>query len=141
MIGGEEQTPGVGRGQEQLQTDRPLQRIDIGAVAVTEGHEPASRLAFDIHAEPSLRLGQNAVAELRHGVAGFGHGLAEHDLADIGADIGVLRQRLGDARGAGGEAAVALRAIAVELQMGQVDGPALRRLDGLQRGLDIAGHA
>ena len=78
---------------------------------------------------------------LRHGVAGGGDGLAEHDLADVDADVGAGVDRLRDARRAGGELAVAFGAVAVELDVGEVDRQALGRLHGRQRRVDVAGHA
>ena len=83
----------------------------------------------------------STVAVLRHGVAGGGDGLAEHDLADIDAEVGIAVDRLGDLRRPGGEFPVALGAIAVELHMGEMQRQALRRLDGRQRRLDVARHA
>src|SRR5215472_12186996 len=86
-------------------------------------------------------MGEAVVAILRHGVAGCGHGLPEHDLADIEADMGSAVDRLGDARGTGGEMPVALGAVAVELHMSEMERGALRCADGRQRSLDIAGNA
>ena len=86
-------------------------------------------------------MGQHVIAVLRHGVARSGDGLAEHDLADVEADMGIGVDRLGDAAAPGGEMPVALGAVAVELHMGEMQGRAFRRLDGRERGLDIAGNA
>ena len=141
MVGGEEDAPGILDQQEQLQPDRPLQRVDEIAVAVAERHQAAAALALDVHAEPLARLGEAAVAVLHHGVAGGGDGLAEHDLADIDADMLVAVHGLGDLGRARRELAVALGAVAVELHVGEVQRHALARAHGLQGGLEIAGHA
>ena len=88
MVGGEEHAPGIPHQQEQLQPDRPLQRIDEIPVAVPERHDAAARVAFDVHHHPLARAGEPRVAMLQHGVARGGDGLAEHDLADIDRDVG-----------------------------------------------------
>ena len=122
MIGGQEDAPGIADQEEELEADGPLQGIDEILVAIAEGHQAAAAVAFDIHADPLLRMGQHMIAVLRHGVAGSGDGLAEHDLADVQADMGIGVDRLGDAGGPGGEMPVALGAIAVELHMGEMEG-------------------
>ena len=55
--------------------------------------------------------------------------------------FGRLVDQLGDLRRAGGEVAVALGAVAVELDVRQVERQALRGADGGERRLHVAGHA
>ena len=87
MIGGQEDAPGVLDQQEQLEPNRPLQRVDKIPVAISERHQTAATVAFDIHADPLVRHRLAAIAELCLGIAGLRHGVAEHDLSDIEADI------------------------------------------------------
>ena len=83
MVGGEEYAPRVLHAQEQLQPDRPLQRVDEHTVAVTGRHHAAAGVALDVHAHPFVRVRVATVAELRHAVAGCRHCLAEHDLPHV----------------------------------------------------------
>ncbi len=53
----------------------------------------------------------------------------------------VLVDLFRDLRRTGGEFAVALGAVAVELDMGQVHGTPLDRIHGPERGVQIAGYA
>ena len=85
--------------------------------------------------------GKPGVAHLAHGVAGRGDGLAEHDLADVDRDVGAGVDQLGDGAGAAGEAGLALLAVAVELQVGEVDPAAFHAFDGGERRGVAAGDA
>src|SRR3546814_3731212 len=57
-------------------------------------------------ADPLVGMGVAPVVILHHGIARRGDGLAEHDLADIDADVLVAIHRLGDLRTARGKAAL-----------------------------------
>ncbi len=85
VVGSQEDTPGIVHQQKQLQSDTPLQGIDEITVPVTERHHAAAGIAFDIHGHPFVRMGVLVAAILHHGVAGGGHGLAEHDLPHVDA--------------------------------------------------------
>ena len=87
-----------------------------------------------------MRGAQAAVAVLRHAVAGGGDGLPEQDLADVGGDVLVAVDGLGNARGAGGELAVAFGAVAVELDVGQVQRVAFHAGHGVERGAERHGQ-
>ena len=50
--------------QEQLQPDRPLQRVDEALVAIAERHDAAAGVAFDVHRDPLVGRGEDAVAML-----------------------------------------------------------------------------
>ena len=63
MVGGEEDAPGIVDEQEQLEPDRPLQRVDEVLVAIAERHQPAAAVAFDVHGDPFVRRGE---ARLRY---------------------------------------------------------------------------
>ena len=71
----------------------------------------------------------------------IGHGLPEHHLTDVDGDVLGGVDRLGELRRGRGEAALALLAIAVELQMREMQRQVLGRRDGRQRRLEIAGQA
>ena len=141
MVGGQEHPPGIVQQQEQLQPDRPLQRVDIGIVAVAERHHAAAGVAFDVHRQPFAWVGQRSGATLRHGVGRCGHRLPEHHLPDVDRQGRRPVHRLRQRRGAGGEFAVAHIVVAVELDVCHVHRQPRRRLDGVQRRGDVAGDA
>ncbi len=138
VIGGQEDPPGVLDEEKEFETDCPLQRVDEVLLTIAERHQSAARIAFDIHRDPFIGLGMAAVAELRLRVAGLGHGWPEDELADIDADVAVAIDGVGNARCRRGEAALALGAVAVELDMRQMDREAFGRIDRRQCRLDIA---
>ena len=85
-------------------------------------------------ARPDLRV-------LAHRVARRGDGLAEHDLADVDADLRVRVHRLGELQRGRRELLRPLVAVGVELDVRQVRRQAFERGDGLERRADVAGHA
>ena len=142
MIGGEEDAPGIVDQQEQLQADRPLQRVDEALVAILERNDAAAGIALDVHHDPLLGVGRACVDELAHRVAGRRAGLAEHHLTDVDRDILVLAfTSFGDARGTRGELHVAFGIVAVELDVGEMDGQAIDAADRIERRLDAARDA
>ena len=86
-------------------------------------------------------LAWSAGVELAQHVGRDRHGLPEHDLADVDGHVLGRVHRLREPRRGRREAAFALLAVAVELQMGEMQRQALRRRDGRERGLDVAGDA
>ena len=77
------------------------------------------------------------VDELAHRVARRGAGLTEHHLADVARDVLVGVDRFGDRCGGRRKLQVAFGAVAVELDVRQVDRQAFRASDGRERRLDI----
>ena len=86
-------------------------------------------------------MGVAAVAVLRHAVAGGGDGLAEQDLPHVGGDVPSPVDGFRDARSAGRKLAVAFGSVAVELDVREMDGPAVGRVHSRQRGIHVSGHA
>ena len=49
--------------QEDLEPDRPLQRVDVALLAVAERHDAAARIALDVGADPLARTGEADVRD------------------------------------------------------------------------------
>ena len=77
-------------------------------------------IAFDVSAHPFAGVADVGVGDLAHAVAGSGHRLAEHDLADIDADVVHAIDAFRDARRGGRKFLVALGAVAVKLNVRQM---------------------
>jgi len=138
MIGRQEDSRRVVDHQEQLQADRPLQRVDELPIAIAERDRPAPRFAFDIDQGRLPWPGEAEVGVLVHRIAADGDRLTEHHLADIDRDVGMLTQR-GDQFGRGGGEGLAIpAAVTVELGVGEVDREAIGGADRGQRAGDVA---
>jgi hypothetical protein len=83
MVRGQKDTHRVGDAQEQLQSDRPLQRMDILALAVSERNDAAPCLALEILKDDLARQRQRSMLELMHRIRRQCDGLSEEHLADV----------------------------------------------------------
>ena len=140
MVGGHEHAPGIIHEQEYFQADAPLQGVDKIFVPVTERHHAAAGIAFDIHADPFIRMGMNMSPVLHHGICGGGDRLAEHDLTYVNGQVRVQVYRLCYLRRRGREFPVPFLPVTVELYVGQVHWLALGRSNGIERRPVIARH-
>src|SRR5262249_55507470 len=132
MVGCEEHSPGVVDQQEQLHADGPLYGvIEIGRAVVVRHNAGAVGVAVEYH--PLPRAGLITRLELPQNVERHRHGLAEHDLTYVdGHALGCVHG-LGEARCRRREAASALLAVAIELQMGEMKRQSLGSCDGCKR--------
>ena len=95
MIGGKHHPPGVFRHQEKLKADGPLQGVGINMLLVFERNNPAPALAFSIAVDP-FPLFHVAQHPGQRRICRHANGFSEHDLTDIGTDIGVLIDKIRD---------------------------------------------
>ncbi len=126
MVGGEEHAPGIIDQQEQLQARCPLHRVGEAAAAIAERHDAAA-IAVTVHDRGLARMPAVARVELAQHVARDRHRLAEHHLPDIRGDVRGRIHRLGQPGRRRREAARAVCAVSVELQMRQMQRSCPRR--------------
>ena len=88
-----------------------------------------------------LGCAKPAGGELPQHVGRDGDGLAEHRLSDVDRDVFRRVDRLGKLRRAGRDSLLALRAVAVELKMREMQGQVLGRGDRLERRLEVPRHS
>ena len=140
MIGREHHAPRIGRQQEQLEPDHPLQGRHGALFLVGVGHDAAAGLELDVHVHPAppAALVQQV---LHRPVGGEGRGRPEHHLADVAADLGMRVDVLDQRARAGAARAVGRRVVGVELQVSEMGATSVHRAHAGERGGDVSGHA
>ena len=140
MVGGQHHLPGVLAQQEQLESDPPLQGMDVVARPVRVGHDPAAGLHLGVVVDP-LAVGEVAQQRRHVSVGRHRQRRAEHHLADVGGDLGMRRQVLEQLGRAGARLAPGLAPVAVELQVGEVRLAPGERAHRVERRVGVAGDA
>ena len=126
VIRGEEHAPGVVDKQEQFQPDGELDRVMKAACAVFVRHDAATvRIAVDD--DVFLRPRLTPRGELPQHVGRNRHRLPEHHLPHVNSDALGGIDRFGEPRRGGRKALRALLAVAVELEMRQMQRQVVRR--------------
>ena len=138
VVGREHEPPRVAAEQEQLQADPPLQRVHVVALAVGERDDPAAGLDLGVGVDPAA-VGDLAQDSRDRGVGGHRRRRAEHHLPDVGAELRVRIEVLGELGRAGGHPRSP--AVGVELDVGEVRPAALERVQRVERRAEVAGHA
>ncbi len=140
MVRREEHARRIADQQEQLEADRPLDRVVEIAGPVVVRHDPAAvRVAVDDH--PLARTRLAARVELTQQVRGDRHRLPKHDLADVDGQLLGAVHRLGDACSGRRESPRTLPAVSVELQVRQMQRQPLRGRDGGARSVGVSRQA
>ena len=134
VVGAQRDPPGVVDAEEPFQADRPLQGVDEVLVAVRDRHDAAAGLHLDVEVDP-LPARQPGEEVPDRAVGRHARRLAEEDLADVDRHARVRVHVLGQRRprrepnrlvfGSAG-------AVAVELDVRQVDAVAVERRERLQ---------
>ncbi len=139
MVGGEHHLPRVLTQQEQLQPDAPLQGVDVAARAIPVGDDSAPGLHLGVVVEPLAPVDVAQDGGQRP-IGGHRHRRPEHDLADIGRELGMGGEVIEQLGRPGAKLPPGPPAVAVKLQMGEVRLASRQRAHRLKRRVGVAGH-
>ena len=140
VIGRQHEPPRVAAEQEQLEADPPLQRVHVVALAVGERHDPAAGLGLGVGVDPAA-VGDLGQDRRDRSVSGHRRRRPEHHLADVGADLRVRAEVLGELRRPRTRSPAGLSAVGVELEVGEVGAAAVERAQRVERRAVVTGHA
>ena len=133
VVGREHEPPRVAAQQEQLEPDAPLQRVHVVLLAVGERHDPAAGLDLGVGVHPLAAgdVAQHARTPARRRSSSWRR--PEHHLADVGAELGMRAEVLGELRRARARPPAGPAAVGVELEVREVGAAALQRAQRVER--------